>query len=545
MTPRPARPALRPPDRPGGERPARSAGVGVAAALVGLTFAVFAPVVTHDFVPWDDGENVFENPGLRLPLGAALADPWRHPVFASYLPVTRSLWALVWHLSHAPAAFHGVNLLLHAINVLLVWRLVRRLRIPSVAAAFGAALFAVHPLQVEAVAWVTGLKDVLGATLALLALDAFARDADAVAAGDGGAPGTLALATLAFAAAMLAKASSVVVPAMAVVIGLVLRAPVRRIAAVCGAWLALAIPVVLVTRAAEIASGRPFTVVPVLRRPWIALDALGFYLTRLVAPFDLSLDHGRTPQWVFTHPGSWPVAVLPLAVTLALALAPSRRRELRAAAALFALALAPVLGLAPFLHQNISTVADRYAYLALLGPAWALALGWRTWRARAARAGIVLVLSACATLSVLQLRSWRNGETLFERVHLVNPRSWIAHNNRGVALGKGGHTAAASAELRAALALEPGLPEAHSNLGNVLYLMDRPDSAVTEWRTAIRLLPTLATAHRNLGQVLAVRGDTAEAVVHLREALRLTPDDSVAAGALRGLGAATGPGRPR
>jgi tetratricopeptide (TPR) repeat protein len=75
--------------------------------------------------------------------------------------------------------------------------------------------------------------------------------------------------------------------------------------------------------------------------------------------------------------------------------------------------------------------------------------------------------------------------------------------------------------------------------------MDRPDSAITEWRVAIRLLPTLATAHRNLGQVLAVRGDTAEAVLHLRETLRLTPDDSVAAGALRGLGAATEPGRQR
>jgi hypothetical protein len=516
----------------------------VAAALILLTLLVFGRVLAHDFVPWDDGENVFENAGLQLPLGQALADPWRHPVFASYLPVTRSVWALVWHLSHGAAAFHAVNLLLHTVNVLLVWRLLTRLGGPPVAAAFGAALFAVHPFQVEAVAWVTGLKDVLGGTGALLALECFARDAAAAAAGRR-APGALAIATLAFAVAMLSKASSVVVPVMAMVIGLALRAPVRRIAAVCGTWLVLAVPVVLVTHAAEVLAGRPFTLVPLMRRPRVALDALGFYLTRLVAPFDLSLDHGRTPDWVQAHPASWPVALLPLALALAIALAGSRRRELAMAGALFVLPLTPVLGLMPFLHQNISTVADRYVYLALLGPAWGVAIAWVAWRATAARVAIVLALAACATLSVLQLRFWRDGETLFARVLAVNPRSWIAHNNRGVALGKAGHTAAASAELRAALALAPALPEAHSNLGNVLYLMDRPDSAITEWRTAIRLLPTLATAHRNLGQLLAVQGDTAEAVAHLREALRLTPDDPVAAGALRDLGVVPGAARPR
>jgi protein O-mannosyl-transferase len=542
MTPRPRRGSARTPVT---IRPAPRADLGVAVALTLVTLLVFGRVIAHDFVPWDDGENVYENPGVRLPLGAALADPWRHPVFASYLPVTRSVWALVWHLSHGAGAFHIVNLLLHTINVLLVWRLLRRVGGPAVASAIGAALFALHPLQVEAVAWVTGLKDVLGATFSLVALDAFAQDATAAAGGRGGAPVALAIATAAFVAAMLSKASSVVVPVMAFVTGVAVRAPWRRSAALCGARLTLAVPVVLVTRAAEVAAGRPFTVVALVTRPWIALDALGFYLVRLVTPFDLSLDHGRTPDWVMTHHGSWPVAILPLVVALAIALARSRRWELVVAAVWFVVPLTPVLGLTPFLHQNISTVADRYVYLAMLGPAWALTIAWMSWRAMAPRVLIVVTLAVYATLSVLQLRYWRDGETLFSRVLAVNPRSWIAHNNRGVALGKTGHTATAAAELRAALVLEPGLPEAHSNLGNVLYLLDRPDSAMTEWRTAIRLLPTMATPHRNLGQLLALRGDTAEAVAHLREAMRLTPDDSIAAGALRDLGVAPGPTRAR
>ncbi|MFI5370400.1 MAG: tetratricopeptide repeat protein [Candidatus Eisenbacteria bacterium] len=507
------------------------------AAFAAATLVVFAPVLAAGFVPWDDGDNVFENAVLRRPLPDALRVLWSHPVFASYVPVTRTVWALLWGAGHEPVGFHAVNLVLHVVNVLLAWGLLRRLGSPVVAAAMGAALFAIHPFQVEPVAWVTGLKDVLGATFSLVALDGFTRDAIAAArpAGRGSAP-VLVVATLAYVAALLSKASSVAVPVMALAVGAGLRAPWRRTLVVCVSWLALAVPIVLVTRVGEQAEGRPFTIFPIMLRPWIALDALGFYLTRLLAPFDLSLDHGRTPAWVMAHHGSWPVALLPIVVAVTIAFAGRRRRALAVGAALFALALAPVLGLVPFLHQNISTVADRYVYLAMIGPAMAVAIAWDSWRAPVARALIVLALAGFTALSVVQLRCWRDGDHLFDRVLSVNPRSWLAHNNRGVAFGKAGHVVAAAAEFRTALVLAPHLPEAHSNLGNALYLLDRPDSAIVEWRTAIELLPTLESPHRNLGQVLAVRGDTAGAARELRAALRISPDDSVSAAALRALG---------
>ena len=545
-TPMPRRPS----DRPG-HAPARATAGSrdawlAAASLVALVAAVYGRTLAHGFVPWDDPDNLYESAELARPLAGSIAAVWTRPVFASYLPVTRTVWTLLWHVTHAPAAFHALNLVVHALNVLLAFRLLRRV-VPGVTpAAVGAALFAVHPFQVEPVAWATGLKDLLGATFSLVALERFAMVAGAWAARPARATprGAIVLATAAYALALLAKASSAAVPLMAIALAWTLGAPRLRALFAGAVGIAMALPVAWVTRAAERATGRPFVVVAPLDRPRVALDALGFYLTRLVAPFDLTLDHGRTPGWVLAHPGGWAMAALVMALAVAVAVGARRHPRLALAAAWFALALLPVLGLTPFLHQNISTVADRYAYLAMLGPALALALAWRVWPARPARVAMLVALVACAAASVALVPSWRDGQALFAHVLARTPSSWMAHNNRGVASGQAGHTAEAEADLRAALAVMPGLPEAHNNLGNVEYLLGRPDSAASEWRRAIALLPTLASAQRNLGQLLASRGDTARAIVHLREAARLVPGDTVASGALRALGAGPGTAPP-
>jgi hypothetical protein len=508
-------------------------------ALVALVALVYARAAGFGFVAYDDPQNVFENHEIHLPLAASLAASWSHPVFGAYLPVTRTAWSLLWHLAPAPATFHVFNLLVHLASVLLVFRLLRRLVPTTTAAAVGAAWFAIHPLQVEPVAWVTGAKDLLAALFSLLALDSFA--ADAVAARDSGGrarPGAhLLLAAVAYSAALLCKSSAVAVPLLAPVIASALGSSRRRAWIATAAGAALAVPVVLVTRAAERTAGAVFIPPALGARPLIALDALGFYLTRLAAPFDLVPDHGRTPGWVLAHPGGWWIAALPVAVTLVALAAASRRPRWLAAWLLFVVPLVPVLGLIPFGYQRVSTVGDRYAYLALFGSALAMAMTWEAAGNRWVRATLAFAMVAAATTSVWQLGHWRDDQTLFARVLQVNPRSWMAHVNRGAMLGEAGRFEEAAAELRAALALAPEQAEAHGDYGNALYMLGKPDSAVAEWRTALRLSPTLVMAHRNLGQVLAVRGERAEAIVHLREAVRLEPGDTVAAGSLRALGA--------
>jgi hypothetical protein len=506
----------------------------VIAILFGATAFVFWPVRHFEFVDWDDPDNISQNAYIRLPALQAIRYFWAHFYFASYIPLTRTAWTLLWHASPQPGSFHVANLLVHLGNVLLVFALLRQLRFSAVAAGGGALLFAVHPLQVEPVALATGMKDLLAMFFSLSALLLYLPWAR-VDEGESiprKAVGVFALATACFLCAMLSKAAAVFLPLVAGILGLTVGGSWRRIGLSVAFWILLAVPCVQLTAMAESQTTVQLVPVPIWQRPWVALDAYGFYLYKLAMPFGLAPDHGRTPQWVLSHPPS-PFVALPPAVALLLLW--RRSPWLRAAGAVFAASLVQVSGLVPFLHQNISTVADRYVYPAMLGAALAMAaVITGAHRSRTAIA-LCVVLLALAVASRIQVLHWRDTATLFEHGLRVNPRSSVAHTNLGVVRGKQRRLDEAYHHLRAAIQLNRRLPEAHGNLGHVLYLKGYPDSAIAEIREAIRLDPGLPWAHRNLGQLLGRYGNAAEAEWHLREALRLSPLDSAAAAALRTL----------
>jgi tetratricopeptide (TPR) repeat protein len=513
---------------------------------------VFGQTVGFDFLQWDDDINVTENPHL-VPGAGGPARFWTAPYAGLYVPVAYTVFWAEARLSALgrgadpdPRVFHAGNLLLHLGCCLLAFMLLRRVLGSGPAAMAGALLFAMHPLQAETVSWVTETKGLLAALGTLAAVAAYLRFAD------GGGWGVWAAATGAFGLALLAKPSAVVTPLLAAVLVVAVgrgRSP-RRTLLPLVPWVVLAAALVVVTK-----SQQPETVLrvetPVPARPFVALDALAFYLAKLVAPVGLCPDYVRTPPRVVAAGAQW-IWVLPF---LAAAAAFRWRRTVGTAAAWWLAALLPVLGLVPFEYQNISTVADRYQYVAMLGPALALgalvAARPRWWPA------VAVVLVAAGAAGARQASFWHDTERLFARTLRLHPDSFSAHNNLGVYLAKRGrydeaiehYTAAiradpefirpwinrgqclhklgrdeeAAADYREAIRLVPAAPDAHLLLADVLDALGRPDEAAQHRTLAMRASPDSPEQHNSLGVTYYERGDLERAAFHLREALRIRP----------------------
>jgi len=533
-----------------------------ATLLVLVTLAIFWQVHGYEFVLWDDGLHVFENPYLQSLTFNNILAFWREPYAELYIPLTYTLWALTAAVSRgvtanptggaplAPQFFHTLNLLVHLLSVVVVWRIVRLLlsRVipeaprtalsPSLtrvewAACGGALLFAVHPLQVEAVAWATGFKDVLCGFLSYVAVWqylVYARgDVDATASGKptrGKAPRSLGhywLATGVFVLALLAKPTAVVVPVVAWVLE-VWGWPQtwRNRKSGLLAWLVLAVLWGLFTSRVQPPASGAF-LPPLWARPLIAGDTVSFYLYKLGVPVWLGPDYGRSPEWLLAQSWWWLTGLVPWGLTGWLWYKRTWVPWLAAAAGVLVAGLLPVLGLVPFAFQAYSTVADRYMYIAMLGPALALAWGLAQVRRRWLAVGGVVVLGALGIGSMWQTRYWHDTVSLFEHALTVNPRSSVAHNTLGMVLAAQNRLAEATRYYTEALRLWPRNTQAHNNLGNALSRQGKTQEAIEQYTEALRLKPNSAQAHNALGAVLADQGHFAEAISHYAEALRLEP----------------------
>jgi Flp pilus assembly protein TadD len=505
------------------------------ATVVVVVGALFAPAWDFEFLSyWDDDDHVTRNPLFHPLTGGSFRKIWAEPYEELYIPVAYSAWACQVALCGGnlnPAVFHSTNILVHVLSAAMAFALLRRLlqkmhgagaspRRIAWAAAAGALLFALHPLQVEPVAWVSGLRDVLGGMFGVAALWGFVVACEATAWRRSLAYGA---ATLALLLALGAKPSSVALPALATLIGIW---PMRRarsfVVATMLPWFAAAIACVVTTSWAQPTAARASELVSIWMRPLVAGDALAFYLGKLLWPFGLSIDYGFAPDVRLDSGDLYWTWLIPAALIAALA-AWRRARWALVPMALFVLALAPALGLMAFAFQQVSTVADRYAYLALLGPA--LAVGYALARApRAAFIAAAVVLAGLATLSELRLGDWSNGERLFHATLRANPRSWTAHHNYGSVLDDLGRFSDAIPHLEEAIRLRPNSPMAHNDLAVAYVHVGRTDDAVARLRESLEMLPT-AKAVKNLGMLLTHAGRGKEGAAVYSEALARNPQD--------------------
>jgi tetratricopeptide (TPR) repeat protein len=493
-------------------------------ALVALTVLAYLPALGAGFI-WDDDLHVTQNEALRTWHG--LADIWFKPgTILQYYPLTHTAWWVQYHLwSLAPVGYHLVNVLLHAGSVVVLWLVLGRLGVPGAWPA--AAVFALHPVHVESVAWVTELKNVQSGFFYLLALLAFLRWA---LAGEG-RRGGYALSLVLFLCAVLSKSVAGTLPAA---IALVLwwkrgRLTRREIVAL--------VPFGVVSAAAAVttawmehhyvgAIGEEWALSPP-ERCLVAGRALWFYAAKLAWPFDLAFVY---PRWAL-DPRAWWQWLFPLAaVAVPVVLTALGRRLGRAplaTALFFVVTLVPALGFVDVYPMRYSFVADHFQYLASIGPIVLLVAAGAAILDRmlpVARGPLSTVL-----LAMLGVLVWRQAgvyttpETLWRATLARNPSAWMAHNNLGLVLQAEGRADEAAEHYREAVRLRPNYPEALYNLGNVLAAGGRLAEAEAQYEQAVGLDDGFAAAHNNLGNVLLMQGKVDQGIGHYRRALEINP----------------------
>jgi len=496
--------------------------------LVVVMAAVFGQIVGHGFLAWDDEEHVLKNPRLNPPTWYGVWEFWAEPTepfFGLYIPLSYTFFAAEAFLAGqppSPTIFHLGSLLLHIACVLLVFVILRRLFHHEGAACAGALLFGLHPLQVESVAWISETRGLLCGVLSLAAVWQYLCFAETTASRRLAAI-HYALATTAFVLALLAKPAAVAVPLIlgALEVGLLGRRW-RKVAVALVPWLAVAAGWTVLTKLGQPDQWLSF-VPPLWARPLLAGDALTFYLQKLVAPLQCAPDYGRTPEGVMDQ---WPfyVAWLLPAVLLAAMACVRYRRVWLTALAVFVAWLLPVLGLVPFVYQRISTVADRYAYLAMLGPAlalsWYLARRWNRWTVGISAA----VLGVLGLMTIVQAALWQDDVTLFEHALEVNEKSIVANHNLGLVRARQGRFFEAIDYYGRVLNVDDEHAETRLSLGLAFFQLGNFEMSEKHLRRALELRPRWSLVHFYLGSVLWFgRNDLEGALEHFDEAIELQP----------------------
>lgn len=420
-----------------------------ATIIVLVVFLVFGQIVSHQFLNWDDNVNVWNNRKLNPVTVNGVAYFWGNSYARMYAPMAYTFYAVEGLISpraeappgkpfgpFEPTVFHIGSLLLHAGCCVLVLLILRRLIHHEAAALAGALLFALHPLQVETVAWVTETRGLLAALFGLTALWQYLQFADESIDDSRRRAVHYLVASLALLLALLSKPSAVAIPLMALVLDWGwYRRPLQQVVVAIAPWVLLAAVFALAT--ALVQQGAPIETGPLWARPLLALDALAHYIVKFLWPYPLGPDYGHTPSAAMQKNMWYAMGVLPLGLAYLAWSMPDRRVWLTALGT-FTVALLPLLGLVSFDFQQNSTVADRYVYLAMLGPAMALA--WFLVRyGSVLRYGVVaVVLIGLGTLSFFQAAHWENDIELAEQALLVNPDSYTFQLNAGNALYRAG-----------------------------------------------------------------------------------------------------------
>jgi tetratricopeptide (TPR) repeat protein len=492
------------------------------AIILLLTFAIYWPALRGGFV-WDDLILVEKNQLAKGDLN--LRTVW----FNTDFPLTTAMFWVQWLLWGSNlAGYHVVNVLLHAASAVLVWRVLARLKIPG--AWLAGALFAVHPVCVASVAWISELKNTLSLPFCLLSLWWYLafeeRDA-------GQRPGKQRccywLSLGAFALALLSKTSTVMLPVLLLICawwqrGCITKGDLLKTAPHFGLALAFGLMTVWFQNHQVIGSETVQT-----ENFWGRLAGSGmavwFYLGKALLPLNLNMIY---PRWEID--ASSALSYVPLLLLCGVLAVCWRFRLAWGRHALFglggfAVTLFPVLGFFDMLFLMFSRVSDHLQYLPLVCVLALVAAGLQAMLpAKIFRfVAPALVLALCV-LTVQRAKVFASDEKLWEDTIAKNPAAWNAHNNLGCIRAEQNKMDAAIQHFEASLKYNPRNAQAHVNLGKALAMQNKFIEVESHFQTALDLRPNNAEAHAFYGSALAARGKTGDALKHLREAVRLGPE---------------------
>ena len=510
--------------------------------LIATTLLVFWQVQNYDFVNIDDPHYVSDNPFVKRGLTRA-SFIWAFTTtrVANWHPLTWLSHMLDYQLyGMNPGGHHLTSVLLHLANAVLLFLVLNRMTGTLWRSGFVAALFAIHPLHVESVAWISERKDVLSTFFWILTMWMYLRYTER--------PNFFRymLALFSFALGLMAKPMLVTLPCVMLLLD---YWPLRRFRP--GETTAI-------TSAAK-EQGTPFFYLLLEKIPFFALSTASSIVTFLVQksggavtvdiyPLKIRLANALLSYvtymgkmiWpgglvvYYLHPGKslpgWHavVAGLVLACLSIAFLRAARRHPYLAVGWLWYLGtLVPVIGL---VQVGMQAMADRYTYVPLIGlfiicvwGVYDLVKGWRHGKVLLALSAGVLFL-ALTTCTWLQVRHWKNSATLFQHALTINAENYVAHNNLGAALIQQGKIEEGISHYTKALEINPNYWLAYSNFGGYLVGQGKVEEAMHHCSEAVRLNPNSPEAHSNLGLALALQGKFEEAAAHYSEALRLRPE---------------------
>jgi protein O-mannosyl-transferase len=497
--------------------------------LASLVVVVYLPVWRAGFI-WDDDTFLLENSLIRASDG--LYRFWFTTAAPDYFPMTSTTLWLEWRIwGNHPLGYHLVNVCLHALSSILLWRVIARLKIPG--AWLAAALFAVHPVNVESVAWITERKNTLAMVFYLLTVLCYLRFEEHRDRRWYG------VALAAFVLALLSKTAVVTLPFVLLGIAWWRKDRIERNDMLQALpFFAIAVVMGLVTlwfqthRAigaeADMVRADSFGA-RVAGAGW----AVWFYLFKALFPWNLSFVY---PRWEIdaSHVLSYVPGLLVL-VGLGAAWFGRKRcgKGWLVALAYFVLLLLPILGFLNIYFMRYSLVTDHWQYFALIAPVTLLAAGasrWLKFQSTPIRAGLICVIaiSLLGTLTWRQTRIYRDLDSLWADTLKKNPNCWLAHNNLGNALLQQGNTTDAIAHHRQALEIEPNNPASCHNLGNALLRAGQFDEAMALYQRAVQIKPGDARTHTSIGNALLQSGNVDEAIAHFEQALQIKSNYEVA-----------------
>jgi tetratricopeptide (TPR) repeat protein len=505
--------------------------------LIFITFAAFWQVRNSEFINLDDDLYVTDNPHVQegLTSKGALwaftkiyAGHWHPMTWLSHM-LDVNLWGL------NPGGYHMINLLFHVGNTVFLFLLLLRMTGAPWRSGLVGALFALHPLHVESVAWVAERKDVLSAFFWILAMWAYVRYVER--------PGLnrYLLVALCFVLALMSKPMAVTLPFVLLLLdywplgrlkseklmNCCQRKALLRLILEKAPFFLLAAGFCLFTIFSHLSGGAvaSFDKLPLEIRIGNALVSYITYISKMIWPVRLAV--------LYPHPINlqiWKVvaATLLLMIITLLVILVRRKHPYAVVGWLWYLGtLVPVIGL---VQAGPQAMADRFTYMPLTGlfimvayGAPDILAGWRHKRVTLVASG-GLLLSIYTVVTVFQVERWQNSVSLFTHTLQVSANNYIIHNNLGVTLMRQGKDQEAAVHFLKALEINPKYADAHYNLGAMLARQGKNQEATAHFLEVLRIKPSRAEAHNNLGVILAKQGRTQEAMAHFTQALRTNPN---------------------
>ncbi|MGD0816234.1 MAG: tetratricopeptide repeat protein [Verrucomicrobiota bacterium] len=495
-------------------------------ALAAITFAVFGRTLTHGFVDYDDGTYVFDNAmvfhGLTL-RGLAWAFTSTHA--ANWHPLTWLSHMLDCQLYGLhPGGHHLTNVLLHTATVIALFLVLRQMTGALWRSAFVAAVFAIHPLRVESVAWVAERKDVLSGLFFMLTIAAYVRFARRPG------PARYALVSLLFALGLMCKPMLVTLPLVLLLLDYwpLRRGDSRKLSGLVMEKLPLLALSAASSVATLLAQSREIQASGSFSLPWRlgnALMAYMIYLGQMVWPSGLAAFYPYPPA----HWPAWEMALAGLLLAgLSWAAWKQRRNQpwLLTGWLWFLVMLLPVVGI---VQVALQSHADRYTYLPQIGLYTALTWLAAEWCAqrRTSRAALgslmAAVLAALGACAWKQTAYWKDSQTLWTHAASCTTDNYVAHFKLGSLFLQSGQLDEAIAHFQSALQFRPDYAQAHNNIGAALLQEGKVDEAILHFQKALQLSPAYGQAENNLASAFLQKGKFDEAIAHLQRALQLEP----------------------